>query len=171
MTFKQSLNYGLAGETLIARWFQRRGWTVLPVYEKVMDTGKGPTLFLPDRKLIAPDMFVFNSQKAWWIEAKHKTGFSWNRTSQRWVTGIDLNHYMDYLLVEDLTPWPVWLLFLQRGGQAKDSPISPSGLFGNALDYLRNHESHRSQKYGSYGMVYWSIDVLKKMSDIKDIVV
>jgi len=149
--------FGLAGESAIARWLRSRGNCVLPVYEKLVDEGKGPQLYLPGGTLIAPDLFVFNDKRALWIEAKHKSAFSWHRLSQQWVTGIDLRHYRHYCRVDDETPWPVWLLFLHDGGQAKDSPPdSPRGLFGRSLSYLRQHENHRSDRWGRYGMVYWA---------------
>lgn len=167
--FQQSLAFGQTGESAIAMWLRKRGFAVLPVYEKILDTGKGPQLFLPDGCLIAPDMFVFKGDNALWIEAKHKTAFSWHRITARWVTGIDLRHYEDYLRVDDSSPWPVWLLFLHRGGQAKDSPAnSPSGLFGNTLAHLRHNENHRSDKWGRSGMVYWSIDNLKLLAPLSE---
>lgn len=170
MTFANSLAYGQTGETAIALWLRSRGSTVLPVYEKIIDTGKGPQLFLPEgASLIAPDMLVFRGNNVLWIEAKHKTAFSWHRLTGRWVTGIDLRHYADYCQVDDYSPWPVWLLFLHRGGQAKDSPAnSPAGLFGNTLSILRACENHRSDKWAR-GMVYWSIDNLKWIADLKDV--
>jgi hypothetical protein len=154
---RDEYRFGVAGESAIARWLRSRGFCVLPVYEKLIDDGKGPQLYLPQGTLIAPDLFVFNREKALWIEAKHKTAFSWYRIRRCWVTGIDLKHYEHYCRVDDETPWPVWLLFLHDGGQAKDSPAnSPSGLFGRPLSYLREHESHRSDRHGRYGMVYWA---------------
>ena len=39
-----------------------------------------------------------------------------------WVTGIDLRNYEDYLRVQAISPWPIWLLFLHFDGQAKDYP-------------------------------------------------
>lgn len=170
MSFDASLRFGQTGESAIARWLRERGNTVLPVYEKILDTGKGPQLFLPqDGRLIAPDMFVFKGGSAWWVEAKHKTAFSLYRKTGQWVTGIDLRHYRDYCRVDDETPWPVWLLFLHRGGQAKDSPPSPAGLFGNTLDYLRCHESHRSDKWGPSGMVYWALSDLRRLASLAEV--
>ena len=162
---------GQAGESAISKWLQRRGYAVMPVYEKLLDTGKGPQLFMPhNRRLIAPDIFAFSGDKTYWIEAKHKTAFTWHRITERWVTGIDLRHYEDYLVVDSSTPWPVWLMFLQRGGQAKDSPAdSPSGLYGNTLDYLRKHENHRHQNWGKTGMVYWAIEHLKFIAPLHDV--
>jgi len=171
MAFSNNLSYGQAGESAIAQWLRSKGYTIMPVYEKIFDTGKGPQLYLPnDEKLIAPDILAFNGKdNIRWIEAKHKTAFSWHRISNSWVTGIDLRHYTDYLKVADLSPWPVWLLFLHRGGQAKDSPAhSPAGLFGNPLAYLRQRESHRSDKWAR-GMVYWSIKNLKMIAALEEI--
>lgn len=170
MNFSDNLRYGQAGESAIARWLRRNGATVLPVYEKIIDTGKGPQLFTPSRTLVAPDILIYNGDEVMWIEAKHKTAFSWYRIGGRWTTGIDLRHYEDYCTVDDESPWPVWLLFLHRGGQAKDSPAnSPAGLFGNALSVLRQCESHRSDKWGRSGMVYWAIENLKLLASLEDV--
>lgn len=159
--FDRQLKYGQAGESSIAKWLRSRGNSVLPVYEKIFDTGKGPRLFVPEGELIAPDLLVFGSHGTLWIEAKHKTAFAWHRISQQWVTGVDLKHYKDYLSINTQSPWPVWLLFLHDGGQAKDSPPnSPRGLFGNSLSILEGCEDHRHGNWGKSGMVYWAITSL-----------
>lgn len=142
---------------------------MLPVYEKITDTGKGPQIYLPEGALIAPDLLTFSSRSVLWIEAKHKTAFSWHRLTQRWVTGIDLRHYEDYRRVDRESPWRVWILFLHEGGQAKDSPPdSPSGLFGNALANLVNLENHRSDRW-AHGMVYWAVSSLCKLAEYGEI--
>lgn len=170
MTFQQTLARGKAGESRIAMWLRGKGFTILPTYEIIMDSGKGPQLYCPEKSLICPDLFVFKGDKALWIEAKHKTAFTWHRNTGEWVTGIDKRHYADYCTVDDETPWPVWLLFLHDGGQAKDSPPeSPAGLFGNKLSYLRLHEHHTSDKWGNSGMVYWGLDALKELGTITEI--
>lgn len=170
MSFADQLQYGQAGESAIAKWLRKNGATVLPVYEKIMDTGKGPQLFTPSRKLIAPDMLTYFDDEVIWIEAKHKTAFSWYRISGQWTTGIDLRHYEDYCTVDDESPWRVWLLFLHRGGQAKDSPAnSPAGLFGNALSTLRKCENHRSPNWGRSGMVYWAKESLRHLATLEQV--
>ena len=171
MTFQESLHCGAIGESLIARWLNWRGWHVLPVYEVEAQSGKGPRLFAKDRQLIAPDMLVLKGDTVLWIEAKHKDAFSWHRNTQQWTTGIDLRHYVDYCEVNDSTQRDVWLLFLHRGGQAKDSPPdSPSGLFGQSLLALRCRESHRHSNWGNSGMVYWGKDSLIKLASLEDVV-
>lgn len=162
--FVDRLAYGQMGESRIATWLRQRGNCVLPVYEVEVQTRKGPRLFAPDKKIIVPDMFVFKFGSAYWVEAKHKNAFSWHRKTNQWVTGIDLDHYLDYCDISRYSIWPVWLLFLHDGGQAKDSPPnSPCGLFGNSLEYLKSHENHRFVNYGKGGMVYWAIDSLIRM--------
>lgn len=168
MQFRKALGFGKAGESAIAKWLIAKGYDVLPVYETIIETGKGPQLFTLKGSYIAPDLLAFNATKVLWIEAKHKMAFSWHRISCQWVTGIDLRHYNEYCIINDRGPWPVMLLFLHEGGQAKDSPASsPRGLFGNYLSYLREHESHRHQNWGRTGMVYWGIDDLKQFTDFK----
>jgi len=168
--FRAAYKYGAAGESAIAQWLRRSGVCVLPVYEKIINEGKGPQLYLPEGSLIVPDLFAFNNEKAIWIEAKHKTAFSWHRITERWCTGIDLRHYANYLQVDKITPWPVWLLFLHDGGQAKDSPPdSPAGLFGNSLARLAKCENHRHTNWGKSGMVYWAHHSLIKMAELEDL--
>jgi hypothetical protein len=170
MSFQEQLRNGQVGESLIAQWLKNRNFHVLPIYEVEENTGKGPRLFSPKEQLIAPDMLAFNDGKTLWIEAKHKTAFSWHRKTGRWVTGIDIRHYEDYCKVAETTPFKVWLLFLQRGGHAKDSPeISPSGLYGNDLVFLRQHENHRHGNWGNSGMVYWAIETLRKLASLEAI--
>jgi len=173
-TFEQKLAFGKAGENLIANWLKRRGYSVLPVYEKEIGEGKGPQVFTASGDFIAPDLLVFgrDSARVWWIEAKHKSAFTWHRVTSRWVTGIDLKHYQNYLTVQKLSPWPVWLLFLQRDGQAKDTPpgrVGPTGLYGGSLTHLQDCENHRHGNWGNGGMVYWAVGVLTEIADLEQV--
>lgn len=178
MDFNGSLTFGKLGESQIAAWIRRRGNCVLPVYEKEINEGKGPQLFLPDSELIAPDLFVFSHDKVWWVEAKHKSVFSWNRNRGKWVTGIDLRHYNDYLRVDELTPWPVWVLFLYKKDYDPNRPNDPwpcpVGLFGRRITTLRQIESHRSPPrgggtgWGNSGMVYWAHETLLQLATLEE---
>ena len=174
MNFHEQLAIGKAGESAIAKWLIRQGNSVLPVYEKIINEGKGPQLFTGIGGLVAPDLFAFSkSGKMYWVEAKHKTAFSWWRKGKVFETGIDLCHYRDYLQVAERTGARVAILFLHKGGQAKDSPPSPSGLYGNNIDVLSQHESHRHGGWGRSGMVYWTREVdggpLKLIAEYSDV--
>jgi len=172
--FNQMLAFGKLGESTIAQWLNKKGWNVLPVYEKQVDEGKGPQLFTPNGQLIAPDLFAFKpfKNKALWIEAKHKSVFSWHRNTGRWVTGIDIRHYEDYLKVEALSPWPVWLLFLHTQARIpnRDDPYPcPVGLFGQTLDKLCQKENHRHENWGKSGMVYWWEKSLVRLAGLEEL--
>lgn len=173
MTFAGNLVVGQLGESEIARWMISRGNLVLPVYEKQIDTGKGPRFFTPMGQMVAPDMFIMNAKV--WVEAKHKTHFTWHRKTQEWVTGIDLHHYAEYQRVAEITGHPVWLIFLHKDCQPSDDDLGhgcpsrcPSGLFCGGLDFLRMHESHQHANWGRHGMVYWRVGVLQKLASVDD---
>ena len=96
-SFGSNLAFGQIAETAISKWFIKRGYLVLPVYEKEIDTGKGPRVFSTEGEYVAPDLFVIkNERQFYWIEAKHKTVFTWHRITGKWTTGIDRNHYHSY---------------------------------------------------------------------------
>lgn len=173
-SFSQTLARGQIGESRIANWLKARGNSILPVYEKEIDTGKGPRLFTPECQRVAPDMFVMPSMH--WIEAKNKSVFTWHRKSQRWVTGIDLNHYGEYQRVAEITRRPVWLLFLHTSAKPHRSdleygcpPVCPTGLFGGNLKKLIRKENHRHTNWGRHGMVYWAHETLTKLADASEL--
>ena len=172
--FQTQYQFGKIGEGRIATWLRRRGWNVLPVYEKEIDEYKGPVLYraLMEGTLIAPDLLCFRDSSPYWIEAKTKSAFTWHRATERWVTGIDLRHYEDYLKVARLSPFPTWLLFLHLNGTGKDTPIGmegPTGLFGRELLYLEAHENHRHENWGTSGMVYWHKDTLHRLAAVSEV--
>jgi hypothetical protein len=174
-TFAASLAIGQIGESHIARWLRHeKGCAVLPVYEKEIDTGKGPRLFAPHREIVAPDMLVLKHTKIFWVEAKHKGVFSWHRLTGRWTTGIDLNHYHHYLSVAEGWPYPVYLLFLHQRESAEDRRPGepwpcPTGLFGGEIRWLATRENHRHENWGRHGMVYWAHDTLMKYASIEEV--
>lgn len=174
--FQKQLGFGQIAETDIARWLISRSNMVLPVYDIEYDTGKGPRLFGAAAPVVAPDLLVFGPRGTIWVEAKHKSVFTWHRKTQQWTTGIDLRHYTDYLAVQDSIELEVWLLFLH--GCSVPAAIDrkfpscpelcPVGLFGNSITRLRDCESHRSEKWAR-GMVYWSEQSLKRLASLEEV--
>lgn len=181
--FADNLRQGQIGESYIARWLRRKGFHVLPAYEKEIDTGKGPRLFMADggdnAQLIAPDFFVMGKQKFMWVEAKHKTVFSWYGIGGYFVTGIDQRHFTDYCRVADSTDIPVWILFLHTSDQTWPNDVTkwgapkqcPVGLFGAEITKLRNNYSHKSDRHGASGMIYWQpVTHLIKIAELSELV-
>ena len=114
-SWKQRLDNGKVGESMIANLLKSRGRAVLPVYEKEIQEGKPPAFFTPHSAHAAPDLLLFPELE--WIEAKHKSHWSWHRITGRWVTGIDLNHYEGYQAVQRDSGRTVWLFFLHRDAE------------------------------------------------------
>jgi len=158
-SFTHLLREGRKGERLIAHWLMRRGFSVLPAYAVSEHDAKGPRVFSMEGDLISPDLFVFGQSKAFWVEAKSKAAFTWHRISQTYQDGIDIRCWDDYRALRERINWPVWLLFLHGPHQrAKDNPpdkTPPTGLFGGEIERLATCIHHRSDNYGSGGMVYW----------------
>jgi len=185
MSFDRQLGIGKVGESLIARFMMRRGNAVLPVYEVEKGHGKGPQFFLAEQSLVAPDMLVFTASGQLFIEAKHKSVFTWYRKNQCWTTGIDLRHYLDYLRVGRASRIPVWLMFYHRESRPSDADlrmgcprICPSGLYGGEIASLSARESHRTTSlhsavgikgHGRSGMVYWAERSLRKIAEKAEI--
>ena len=176
--FKESLQVGKMGESLIANWLRQRGNFVLPVYETTEEF-KGPRLFTPagydQKELIAPDMIAFQPHQNRFqaIEAKHKETFTWHRKSQNWQTGIDSNHWVDYLQIQESAGWDIWLLFLHRGGRDKHTnEQSPSGLFGEKINTLKCkiHHTCPLDKMGAGGMVFWNCQDLKQLATMAELI-
>ncbi len=173
--FYTHLQTGRVGESLIANWFKRQGYNILPVYEIEYNTGKGPRMFTAKfTELVAPDMMVFKYAipiNFFWVEAKHKTAFSWNRKLGVWVTGIDTRHYNDYLKVKETTGLDVLVLFLQRGGGDLNNPggTTEAGLFGGEISYLSGCVSHQWKEPPNV-MTYWAKDSLKFYAPYNEVV-
>lgn len=172
--FQENLAFGKIGESDIACWVRARNSAVLPVYEKEIEEGKGPRLFGGSGEHVAPDMLVFPIVE--WLEAKHKSVWSWHRLTQRWVTGIDLNHYRGYQDTQRESGRRVWLFFLHRCDQPHPrdlnagSPRScPTGLFGGTLDYLERNQNHTDSRWGRHGMVYWSSSILRQFATLAEV--
>lgn len=171
-SFNQQRTIGNLAENKIAQWLIKRGNYVLPIYDTEMESGKGAKLLGIETQLALPDMLAIKNQHIYFVEAKHKTVFSWHRISQKWVTGIDLRHYEHYQQVAKIVPYPIWLLFLHREAYSnkRDEPYPcPTGLFGNALSVLTNCENHRHANWGKTGMVYWSHESLKLLAGLKEL--
>jgi len=171
--FIPALSEGQRWESALRGLFIERGHTVLPVYNVPLDTGKGPQLLTPGRRLAAPDNLVFLRSKGpggapiIWAEVKAKDGFAWYRKTGTWQTGFDDYLFEQYIKVESVTRHPVYVLFVQRGIRTKDQPLDkhqPTGVFVGKLSALAKTFSHR---HGT--MVYWPICALTLWASLEDV--
>ena len=166
MNFKKALEYGQEGERELSSILLQRGFSLVPTCNLPSSPGKGPRLQDGKAGIVLPDFMVFSRAGYMCIEAKHKKGFTWYRNRNRhgvcgsWQTGIDLSAYEQYKKFAEETKTQIMICFLHDGGAAKDSEVSPKGLFWNFLQDLEYLEDHRSDRWGKHGMVYWNIDDL-----------
>lgn len=176
--FQRNLAFGHIAESAIARWLRNRGRLVLPVYDIEYETGKGQRVFAAGAaQFCAPDLMVFGGREpVQWIEAKHKTVFTWYRKKQQWQTGIDLNHWRDYLAVRAQTGVPVWILFLHRISKPDRRDIiagcpdeCPVGLFGQEIRRLEHTFDHTDWRHGRHGMVYWNHASLTQYANLGEV--
>jgi hypothetical protein len=168
-SFSEKLAAGLAGESVIASYYRRKGWDVLPVYEKAFNDHKGPRFFTAAKELVAPDLLLMRPDRFCWIEVKRKTSFTWHRISRRWTTGIDRRHYEDYLEIAKRYP-DLYLLFLHETSFDRTHPAvpCPTGLFGGRIDRLQKCVNHQSDNYAR-GMVYWALQSLTLIAPLEDL--
>lgn len=174
MSFEDKLAQGKIGESHIANWLKARGNAVLPVYEKEIDEGKGPVLFVEHGEYIAPDMLVFPLVE--WVEAKHKTVWTWHNNTKCWTTGIDKHHFESYQHAQRESGRRVWLFFLHRSSRphARDLKAGcpaecPIGLFGGSLDKLKGRIHHEHMNHGRHGMVYWALADLRCYASLEEV--
>ncbi len=174
--FQSRLAFGQLAETAIARWLLLKGKLILPVYDAEYATGKGPRLFGAGESLVAPDMLTYSAKGFCWVEAKHKSVFTWHRKTGRWVTGIDSHHWKQYLLVREKVAVPLWLLFLHEKPHpdSRDLPYcqgaSPVGLFGGEILDLAKRINHTHANWGRHGMTYWSHSALTLLASLADVI-
>ena len=177
--FDQKLATGRECENKIARWLAKRDrvLAVVSVYNAAETDGffRGPRVFTKAEGCISPDLLGFTVLGSIWFETKQKSVFTWHRITSRWVTGIDLNHYVDYQRVSEQTHCPVWLLFLHeqaiphaRDRQFCSTHNCPTGLFGGELSFLTNNENHRHDNWGRHGMVYWAHETLRQFATLEE---
>lgn len=179
--FGEWLASGQIGESQIARWLRRRGWHVLPAYEKEIANGKGPRLFMASggayAELVTPDLLAMKSGAFLWVEAKHKTAFTWYGRTGTFQTGVDARHFRDYVEVQQQTGVDVWLMFLHSDSRTRAEDVArwgaplrcPVGLFGNTLGALAADVDHKSDRYGHGGMLYWRADQLRLVAPLEEV--
>lgn len=175
-SFREQLAFGKTAESKIASWFRHRGHFILPVYDTLDNEKQGPRLWGPTRDFIAPDILVWNHKGTYWIEAKHKTVFTWHRISKNWQTGIDRRHYHSYVgLAKEWRPWKIWLVFLHECSIPDEMdmpfcpPECPTGLYGGELLKLTGKVHHEHENHGTSGMVYWNESDLNQLATLDEV--
>jgi hypothetical protein len=172
-SFPERFSYGREAEYKVLRWLNSKGWSAFQIEldKEKEKLKKGPRLQTPSAEYILPDIQAYKKTQTLWVEVKHMEAFTWHRKTQKWVTGFSYYLYKNYCKINDISPFKVYLFFIQENGFAKDSPLTPdSGLFINSLDKLRGRENHVwLGNENNKAMIYWSIDRLIKKAELNEL--
>jgi len=102
---------GLKGEKLVREWLKLRGFYVLPA--SLIDNGGAPALEGYLKKVIASDHLVAGRGRTFWAEVKTYQRAAFYQKYQRWVHGIPIRLWQQYLEAERITGIPGYLYILQ----------------------------------------------------------
>jgi hypothetical protein len=112
--FDRQLDFGRAGERLVASFLQREGCGVLPAYDYTGSDGKkAPRLMYEHNGLVVPDLDAAKKGARRWVEVKTYSHSPEFRAHGIQIHGIKRRHYDDYLAVEEETGNPVYLSVLE----------------------------------------------------------
>lgn len=172
--FQKALAFGQIGAQKIAAWLERHRYAVVGTGKQNDERYKGPQITSAEADMVAPDLLAIRGDDTKWIEAKHKSVFSWYRIGRCWVTGIDQRHWDHYQKVAARCPWPLWILFLHRIAKPSQSDLNhgcpmncPTGLFGQETKRLQQTINHTSDRWAK-GMVYWRSDKLVRLATLEE---
>lgn len=162
--FQEKRDIGLQYEKALERWMQvERGLYTLPTYDyNGAKEDKAPRLMCVDSRLVIPDLLAFGTVGARWCEVKYKGRADWNRSHQRFVTGISLHLWKQYQTVSHVTGIPVFLCFIH--GQQNHVSI-------DSLEALHRKISHiyDGNKMGRNGMVFFCFDKLNYLMPFSEL--
>lgn len=139
---------GHNGELTAARYFQGRGWFVIPSYDYSGDDGnKAPKMQGLRDGFVIPDLDICKDGLRVWVEVKTKAEPTLHRKSGTYEHGIPLRHYNHYRRVQAETGCDVWLVVFEEGA---------GFLLGRKLDDLEpNKRVYDGNKMSRGGMVFW----------------
>jgi len=174
--FKAKLQFGQEAEARVGRWLNKKGCSVFHLEKDINNKEnkefEGPRLKTPFGDFISPDLLAYAGNHAFLAEVKHMSAFAWSRKKQKWVTGMKYDLFSQYYIVDKISPFKVYLFFLQEKGQAKDSMPSPnSGLFVGGVDCLARCVADRwpDEPSKKPHMIYWDVCSLEKKATLEDL--
>ena len=145
---------GRSVELMVADWLRQFGFYIIPSYDYSGDErNKAPKLQGLNQGFPVPDLDIAKSGSRKWVEVKAKTKADWTRKTGRYEHGIE--HYDDYLQVQQETGTEVWLAIYET---------ETNCLLMQSLNLLG--EPRRSTMNGRR-MAYWPRDAFRPLTDFK----
>lgn len=102
---------GLKGEKLVREWLKLRGFYVLPA--SLIDNGGAPALEGYLKRIIASNHLVAGGGRTFWAEIKTYQRAAFYQKYQRWVHGVPIRLWNQYIEAQQVTGIPGYLFILQ----------------------------------------------------------
>lgn len=153
---------GLKGEKLVREWLKLRGFYVLPV--SLIENGGAPALEGHFKRVIASNHLVAGAGGTFWAEIKTYQRAAFYQKYQRWVHGIPLRLWNQYIEGQRITGIPGYLFILQLNehlileGKLDDIQIGSQKTTGDS------HPPSGPQIFFDVRRFTWySLDTLEKL--------
>jgi hypothetical protein len=154
---------GLKGEKLVREWLKLRGFYVLPV--SLIENGGAPALEGHLKHIIASNHLVSGAGKTFWAEVKTYQRAAFYQKYQRWVHGIPIRLWNQYIQGQQVTGIPGYLFILQLNehlileGKLDDIQI------GSQKTIAGHHPPSGPQIFFDVRRFIWySLDTLEKLT-------
>jgi Holliday junction resolvase-like predicted endonuclease len=151
ITDTDAFERGAVGEAIVAEFLKQQGLGVVPVHQCNPDGAA--VMRLQDDFFVLPDWLVFSSTEPVWVEVKTKQSAREFRKENELRHCINEYHYDQYLEVERLSGFDVWLfIYEEDSGKILRAPLNwllpaqflrasqSSGAFQSDVVFFRRNE-------------------------------
>ena len=143
--------FGQACRDIAVRWFQERGYYVVP--NDMIETGGAPMLEGHLKEFVLPDLQIAKDGQCVWVDVKGKAKANHYARQQLHQHGIELRHWIAYMAVCQITGLRGAIAILERDTR----------MLGFALiDVLQVHGQrwrNHTTKYNGHDMIFFPRDL------------
>lgn len=144
---------GDTSQRLLAEYFKRYGWFVIPSYDYTSADSKAPKMVGAAGSFVLPDLDICKRGDRRWAEAKYKARAAYYRKAGRLVHGIAKRHFDHYLRVAAESGAEIWL-FIHEG--------CTGNVLARRLEELVPHGQHNAGN----GMLYFPRRQFQRLATI-----
>ncbi len=109
--YARTKRLGDEGEAVARTWLKRHGYMVVPV--SLIENGGAPKLETWLREYTLPDNWVVGKDGPGWVEVKTKSRATYHQNTKRWEHGIQHDHWIAYLGVQNRTRVPASICIIE----------------------------------------------------------
>ena len=168
--YAEKRKYGSEGEEIVKNWLiHKKDCSVAPFGEVELSGFEGPKIYNKRFNAKTPDLLVNGPSGMYWLEVKRQEAFSRLGKNGPLETGIGMDQYIDYCLVNNDWPIQVYLAFLQDGGPDEHGDPTPGGLYCASLSKLVKWNGRIVKNLGNHGTIFFKVSSLTKIAELDEI--